>query len=1011
MSFEPKVRLLGGVVFERESGPAVTLSGRPAIAFARLISSSTVVERMALADAIWGEDIPNSWDSALRNTITTLRRAVGDGSDHPSGFGVQAIAPGYFLERPAGYDSDVHLVSRMVAQAESNVASEADPSGEFLSDLAAALAALRELFLGGTTSAWGDDQQRSLDGLRLRGLLAASVLHLRRREFGQAIVWAEEAISLEPTREAAHRAAMAAMLAAGEVAQGLRAYDRCEKILREELGAIPSQETQALYLVLLGSAPSSDAPSHESGPTSVVETPLRRLLPPVPSRLVGRSRERTEVLQLLDTHRLVTLLGLGGIGKTTLAVCVAQDLEKLASEAHEVDFLRDSEVFWIDLTRAQDEEVDWAIARACGFAANANGDPRSAVMNGLGTRRAVLCLDNCETVLDTVKLAVDALLTGCPGVRILATSQLPLDLRAERIFRVGSLDVAPEGVSATEAQEYPAVQLFLKSASEGISGIGPASQLSITDAAEICRLLDGVPFALELTGAMLFEQSAAGIVQRLRDRTFFGDEVNGPEILETRHRSIEASLAWTLESLNERERELLNRLSYFEGSFDVGSISAVWPEVKADEQTKLLLSLVRRSLVTVAKGVQQRRMSVTPLVANLLRSTSDFGDGNAIQESLARHFAAIAELAGRGLQTSHELRFAGVLEGDFENVSAAFRWAVAAGETSMALTICASMFDFAFYRIRLEVGRWAATALEMPGAEQHPLFTEVCAVGAFLAWARTDPIESARLAQLAVDSGGNGWLVHDVLATIALYAGDTTKAASHYERALEIARETQNQYREAIAISQVVFVRFVLGESDLLRLALDGVRSATELGNPTAIANARWGLGTALFNRDPVGAIESFDLAIQEALSVNNLLSEGSARFTAMLIAGTVDRSLDPEVKTDLSALLEQLKYWEGAGHEAHQWLAIREAALLLARPAPRVAARLLAAEASRRFRAPVVLTQQKRLIELWNRLAEVLGLDLMSQLEAEGEILTLAQARQMIRRSVETLNLEEIPG
>ncbi len=1008
MTFEPKVRLLGGVVFERESGPAVTLSGRPAIAFARLISSSTVVERMALADAIWGEEIPNSWDSALRNTITTLRRAVGDGTDEPSGFGVQAIAPGYFLERPAGFETDVQLVNRIVTQAESAVATEIESTDEFLADLAAALSELRELFLGGTSSAWGDEQQRSLDGLRLRGLLAASALHLRRREYGQAIVWAEEAITIEPTREAGHRAAMAATLAAGEVAQGLRAYDRCEKILREELGAIPSQETQALYLVLLGTTPTEVPTSQTAHSSAPVESPPRRLLPPVPSRLVGRTDERRDVLGLLNAHRLVTLLGLGGIGKTTLAVCVAHDVEDLSVASREPGSPHDADVYWIDLTRAQGDEVDWAIARACGFAGTANGDPRSALISGLGARRVLLCLDNCETAIEAVKPVVDAILASCSGVRVLATSQLPLELRSERVFRVGSLAVAPEDASAAEAEEYPAVQLFLKSASEGISGIGASAKPSIADAAEICRLLDGVPFALELTGAMLFEQSAAEIVLRLRDRTFFADQPADVEILETRHRSIEASLTWTLESLTERERELLTRLSFFEGSFDVGSISAAWPELESGERTKLLLSLVRRSLVTVAKGVEQRRMSVTPLVANLLQSVPErLVNGLAIQESLARHFASIAEKAGRGLQTSQEATFAALLEGDFQNIAAAFRWASTAGETAMALRICSSMFDFAFYRIRLECGRWAASAIQMPGAEQHPLYADVCSVAAFLAWARTDAIEAARLAQLAVESGGDSWLMHDVLGTIALYGGDAVQAGSHYEKALEVAQENSDLYHEAIATSQIVFVRFVLGEADLLRLALDGVRVATELANPSAIANARWGLGTALFKRDPQGAIESFDLAIQEALSVNNLLSEGSTRFTAMLIAGTVDHSLNPEQQTDLSALLEQLGYWEEAGHEAHQWLAIREAALLLTRPAPRVAARLLAAEASRRFRVPVVLTQQNRLIELWNRLVEVLGADVMNQLEAEGEILTLAQARQMIRRTVESLNPE----
>jgi predicted ATPase len=287
-------------------------------------------------------------------------------------------------------------------------------------------------------------------------------------------------------------------------------------------------------------------------------------LPTEPTSLVGRGRERAELSRLLETARLLTLTGAGGVGKTRLALELARDV----ADGYE-------QVRFVELAPLADASlVPPAIATALGVREESGRPLPDTLTEVLQARRLLLILDNCEHLVDACARLADVLLRACPQLTILATSREALNVPAELAWPVPPLALPPAGrpLPVDELLEYEAVRLFVERA----VAVTPAFRLSEQNAAavaRVCHRLDGIPLALELAAARLRVLTVAEIAERLDER--FRLLTRGSRTAPARHQTLRALVDWSYDLLSPAERRLFRRLSVFAGGWSLEAAEAV----------------------------------------------------------------------------------------------------------------------------------------------------------------------------------------------------------------------------------------------------------------------------------------------------------------------------------------------------------------------------------------------------------------------------------------------------
>lgn len=383
-------------------------------------------------------------------------------------------------------------------------------------------------------------------------------------------------------------------------------------------------------------------------------------------RLIGRDEAIASLAARLSDKRFVTITGPGGIGKTSLALAVA---EHLLTEY-------DDGIRFVDLGAVSNAEyLGDAVAQAFGFSVTANGSVQSLARQ-LADQHALIVLDNCEHLIEAVALLAEDLLEGAPRLHLLTTSREPLRAKGEWVQRLPSLQLPKAATDLTVAQalDYPAIQLFVERARAVISTF-ELTDRNVESVFEICLRLDGIPLALELAAASLTHFSPKELEARLNDR--FSILTRGRRTALPRHRTLRAAMAWSYDILTPHEQSVFRKLSIFSGTFTLDVADHVLTDVDPDlhDVTGTILALIDKSLVAttiIGESIRYRLLETTRAYA--LEQLTENQEYRAVAQSHASYYQNFYEKTERSyIAEPTELWLAKYIA-EIENLRAAIAW-------------------------------------------------------------------------------------------------------------------------------------------------------------------------------------------------------------------------------------------------------------------------------------------------------------------------------------------------
>jgi predicted ATPase/DNA-binding XRE family transcriptional regulator len=509
---------------------------------------------------------------------------------------------------------------------------------------------------------------------------------------------------------------------------------------------------------------------------------------PVPiTSFVGREQEQAVVLRLLESSRLLTLTGMGGIGKTRLATQVAAKLSGRYTHG----------VRLVDLAAVTDPTlVPQAIAQAVGVQEVPGTSLVESLTHTLRAKALLLLLDNCEHVRATVGELATALLRACSGLRVLATSREALGVIGETVWWVPSMSVpgptpkapevppVPSGcqipsrsgtigkpatgfTAAASVERVESVQLFCERAT-AVQAAFALTDRNAVAVAEICRRLDGIPLALELAAAWTPVLTPEQIAARLEDRFRL---LTGRVGVPARHKTLRASLDWSYELLSQPERRLMERLAAFVGGCSLEAAEGGSVDTTPDAVLDLLGQLVQKSLVVVDRdrSIARYRLLETVRQYAMDRATAD--DQIAARDAHLRWYVLLAERAERHLFRAGREQWLKELDTEQSNIRAALEWAVSAARPELGMRLAGALHGFWWYRGHVREGRqWAERLLAL----------------------HSDTNRTAARAKALAVAGIYAWI-----------KGSQEKALSHVEESVGIWREVGDRYGLAFSLMQL----------------------------------------------------------------------------------------------------------------------------------------------------------------------------------------------------------------
>ncbi|MFE2528554.1 BTAD domain-containing putative transcriptional regulator [Streptomyces sp. NPDC059382] len=640
-----------------------------------------------LVDEVWGDDPPRDAPAALQALVSRLRRALG-ARDR-----VLADPTGGYRLAAAPEDVDLHRFARLARDGARQLDDPATPPAIAAATLRSAL----DLWRGPALADLPEPARSALaaapEALRTAARRDRVEAELRAGAADPASLLPEldALIHEHPYDEPLRVLQLRTLRAAGRPADALAAYERTRRTLADSLGTDPGPALRAFHAELLRPPPEPTAPPEPP------EAPRGNLRPRLTS-FVGREPDLDALHGDLSRHRLVTLIGPGGSGKTRLAEHAAAD---------------DPEPGWlVELARLDHPAaVPGAVLSALGLRENGlvarekspAEDPTTLLIDHCAHRSLLIVLDNCEHVIGAAADLADRLLAHCPDIRVLATSREPLGVPGEVLRPVEPLP--PD----------PAHRLFADRAAAAQPGFTPDDDPAAV--AEICARLDGLPLAIELAAARLRLLTPRQIADRLDDR--FRLLTGGSRTLLPRQQTLRAVVDWSWDLLTEPERAVLRRLAVFTGGCDLTAAEAVCAEPALDV-ADVLGSLVDKSLVLAEPtpdGMRYRMLETIHEYA-ISRAADEPAQARTTALRHVAHFLALAEEAEPLLRSAAQLPWIRRVETELDNLRAALELAVRDGDAETAQRLVFALGWFWWLRnYRIEGADWTARALALTPTE------------------------------------------------------------------------------------------------------------------------------------------------------------------------------------------------------------------------------------------------------------------------------------------------------
>jgi predicted ATPase/DNA-binding SARP family transcriptional activator/uncharacterized protein HemY len=955
-----RIQLFGPMEVRIGSDPLPRLRSRKGLWLLALLAlrDGREVERDWLAGTLWPECSEVDARRSLRQSLHDLRLALG-----PEAWRLIGATARTLRLEVSGAFVDVLAFDAALARADRAAGSEphveGSPSSPERDALEAAVRLYRGPLLEDCTEEWSVEERQRREQAYLAALSRLAAVATVRGEHAVAASYLRLAVTAEPYQEDLQRALMEALAAGGNPSGALLVYRQFRALLRREMASDPAEETAAVYQRLRAESraraarpttnderPTTAVPSSATAVSALVfrrSSLVASNLPRPLSAFVGRERELQEVSACLTSARLVTLTGTGGIGKTRLAI-------RLAEESAE-DFA--DGVWFVDLAALADAAlVPQAVARTLRVSEAPGTQLTETLQEALGGRQLLLVLDNCEHLIDGCAHLADALLSNCPHLRILATSRQALRLTGEIVWRVPPLSLPdPKQWSMVDGRwlmadgpsdppltinhqpstimQFAAVRLFLDRAHavEASFEMTPRNAPAIM---EVCRRLEGIPLAIELAAARsqaltpaqmlgLLERCLEFLVSRRRDG-------------ESRHRTLRATIDWSYRLLPPELQRFFARLSVFRGGWTPEAAEAVCSEEGVGRwalgvgRWALGLETDNRQATSDpdptpnaqrptpnAQGLRPNAHRPSPNVLNcmeqlldnslilaeatgerspqamrfrMLEMLREFANDQLEPEERAelaqRHAAYFLAMVEEEYPPAEEPRWLERLDVEHDNLRAALSWALTAEEET-ALRLAAGLRWFWYVRGYVAEGRdWLEKALARCGVR-------IAGQAGAAARGIAPPASADRPAALrrrpsALAKALNG------AGHLARVQGEYETARGYHQAALKIGRELEESRTIADALRSLGQV--ALAEHDAptaLRCMQEALAIYRALGSRSAEANTLVSLGDlARFQGDFPTARQRYE----DGLTLHRELGDRLGIAYALMNLGDVTHTL-----------------------------------------------------------------------------------------------------------------------
>jgi predicted ATPase/DNA-binding SARP family transcriptional activator len=911
-----QIGMLGSFEVRADDGVVADLPGARlrALLIALALEPGRVVPKATLVDWIWGERPPADAANALQRLVSRLRKAVPEAL-------VEAQTGGYRLTVEPGAVDAVRFED-LVGRART----AEDPQRLLLEALGLWRGAAMQ-DVGLQDSAAFDAAVIRLEGLRLTAMEDRFDAEVSAGHGVELIAELTDLVAAHPVRERLVAALMRALVAAGRDTEALLVYERTREALADALGVFPSPGLSALHGALLRGELGRREESRK--------TNLRAEL----TSFVGRDADVAVVRELVAEHRLTTLIGPGGAGKTRLATETARTL---------LGDLPDGA--WLVELAAIGADGDVAQSTLAGLGlrdALLGGTPDAELTDRLiaavREREALLILDNCEHVIESVAAFADRVLGECRRLRILATSREPLGITGEALWPVEPLALPGEGTAPDEIESSPAVQLLLDRARAVRRDLAVDAH-ALSTMVRVCRALDGMPLAIELAAASLRTMSVDQLADRLHDR--FRLLTGGSRTALPRHKTLRAVVDWSWELLTDAERMVLRRLSMFAGgaSLEAAERVCAGEAVQQGQVLELLTSLAEKSLVlTEGNGAPRYRM-ITTIRAYAAQRLTEAGETDLARLAHLAYFTELAETAEPRLRRAEQLDSLATLGAEHDNIGSAMRGALAAGEADAAMRLAAAAgYYWWLSGHKAEGSELTVAATKLPGEVIDEIRAMVYAlVVVFVTSGRGDEYQAEEWIHKAYQFSRRSLGRYPVLRLVAplermLQGPDASL------RAFEQLLDDEDPWVRALARLQLGKMRIILGhggrDADAhLERALGEFRAIgerfgisfalTELADRIAtrgeFAEACAHYEEAVAVVTEVGAIEDVIRMRSRQAQLYWLLGDQDA--SAMAIADAercAARVTWPDALVELALAKAELARWGGDAEEAYRQLGV----------------------------------------------------------------------------------------